>query len=502
MAKRGFIFNSLSLRRIKRNQFNLSYENKLSCNMKKIVPFFVNDVLPHDTFKVGNEYIMKAQPLIAPIMHRVNVYQHYFYVPLRLIWSEFEHFITGGKEGTDIVIHPYFTSSSVGSLMEQCSNLYDSYVRAVDQSSEDWQELWDEFNSRLDCVNSYLDLLDFLGYPFNRGSFYTVDGINLDAKENPTYTFDSEYYYNLIDAQDKFDSLRIRAYLFIYDSFYRDQNLQDPLFEDYHFTSGSPVWKDNSNSDDYYIESHISLGHKLLCNRAWKKDYFTSALPFLQRGPDVYLSNSAPVEFDNSKQQKVISTLGSFADETLIVNGATDEKYLQTSVTDGSGTSTARANIDPNGSLIARLKFSINDLRLTNALQRYYEKAARGGARYIEAISSHFGIRPKDYRLDRPEYLGGGKQPLGITTVVQTSSSDDTTPQANQAGNANAYNQQYVFSNTFDEHGLVLGLLTVLPVASYQQGLDRKLIRSTKFDYPFPEFGNLGERINFLSNPC
>ena len=127
MSKRGFIFSSVRLKKPKRNPFNLSYENKLSIDMGKLYPFMCLDVLPHDTIKCGQEYIMRAQPLIAPLMHRVDVYQHYFFVPLRLIWDDFEKFITGGEDGNQTATHPYITpqdiynytsSDGVGSLFD------------------------------------------------------------------------------------------------------------------------------------------------------------------------------------------------------------------------------------------------------------------------------------------------------------------------------------------------------------------------------------------------
>lgn len=423
MSKRGFIFNTVRFKRVKRNPFNLSYENKLTCNMGTLVPFFVQDVLPHDTFKVGQEYLMKAQPLYAPLMHRVDIYQHYFFVPNRLLWNNWEKFITGGESGQETAQHPYITSNDIFST-------------------------------------GSTKLLDYLGYPVQN---------NIHGSPN----------------SEKMSSLRIRAYNLIYNEFYRDQNLTSEV---------------NMSLTDGH-DTRQTLNFNLL-NRCWKKDYFTSALPFQQRGPQVLIPNQTAITLDNSKSQLVVNRNGDTVSGNIVSHnqipqsGSEGKLAIGTtfSGTDMSGTSNL-VNIDPNGSLINNVEIPINELRRANALQRWFEKNARAGSRYVEQVLSHFGIHPKDYRLDRPEYLGGGKQPFTVSDVVQTSATEDgMTAQGNQAGKAVGFNQQYVFKRTFEEHGIIIGILSVLPRSSYSQGLNRHLTKLDKFDYAFPEFANLGEQ--------
>lgn len=430
MSKRGFIFNSVRLKKPKRNPFNLSYENKMSIDMGKLYPFMCLDVLPHDTIKVGQEYIMRAQPLIAPLMHRVDVYQHYFFVPLRLIWDDFEKFITGGEDGNQTATHPYITPN-------QIYGRPDSPVGT---------------------------LFDYLGYP--------VQNISEGSPDTTT----------------KMSSLRIRAYNFIWNEFYRDQNCQQKVANE----TGSI--HDTSSTQNFNILS-----------RAWKKDYFTSALPFQQRGPQVNIPYtggevvlSSVSNDDKALMKRWNAQTGRWEQYATgyqpLVSGGTNGSNAGLKVQDSS-TSYTDAVYDPNGSLrVSDLQFPINELRRANALQRWFERNARAGSRYVEQILSHFGIHPSDYRLQRPLYLGGGKQPFSISEVVQTSESNSTSPQGNLAGKGYAHNSQYVFKHTFEEHGIIIGLLSVLPRGSYQQGLSRMLTKMDKFDYAFPEFGNLGEQ--------
>lgn len=425
MAKRGFIFNSVQAKREKRNAFNLSYENKLSCNMGELIPFYVQDVLPNDSFKVSNEYLMRAQPLLAPLMHRVDIYQHYFFVPLRLIWKDFPKFITGGETGEEVVEAPYFSSSKI--LNPSSSSL----------TSDDKKQI---------------KLLDCLGYPgYLAGS----------TAGAPQF--------------EKLSSLRVRAYNLIYNEFYRDQNFNNTAV---------------LNSTDNGLDTGETINMKIL-NRCWKKDYFTSALPFAQRGDTVNIPFTGGEVVLRDPAQEGVN-----APSLKSVGGASGTLISVSGDVKASGLSATPAYLDPNNSLgIDNLEISINDFRRANALQRWLERNARNGSRYVEQILSHFGIHPSDYRLQRPQYLGGGKQPFGISDVVQTSATaENETALGTLAGRATGINSQFVFNETFEEHGIIIGLLSVLPRTSYQQGCSRHLQKFDRFDYAWPSFGNLGEQ--------
>lgn len=396
----------------------------MSMDMAYLVPFICNEVVPGDKFRVNSEIMIRLAPMVSPVMHRINVFTHYFFVPNRLIWNEFEDFITGGPDGNKMPVMPHTT----------------------------FRDIVSEGDVELTQLGS---LADYFGLP-------------------------PETHPDL-----EFSTLPFRAYQLIYQEYYRDQNLMEEI--PFNFGSGR--------------ESIDFLGN--LCalrRRCWEKDYFTSALPWSQRGGDVSLpiSGRAPVILNEAGQsgrasQFVRNATGTFTPNTTLITGPSGD--LEARAANGSA---AEANIDPMGSLDAVLDgatdVTINDLRRSVRLQEWLERNARGGARYIEQILSHFGVKSSDARLQRPEYLGGGKSPVVISEVLQTSSSDSTTPQANMAGHGIAVGSSHQFSRFFEEHGYVIGILSVMPRTAYQDGVPRHFLKTDKFDYYFPEFAHLGEQ--------
>ena len=425
------IFNSIRIKRPNRSVFDLSHEVKMSMKMGKLVPFFCQDVVPGDTFNMNTEIMMRLAPMISPVMHRVNVFTHFFYVPNRLIWDEWEDFITGGENGHSMPVFPYFLpSSAVRPLMGKGS------------------------------------LSDYLGFPTPSSS---------DTVYPPDF---------------RMSLLPFRAYQLIYNEFYRDQNLTPPV--EFLKTSGSTSLQDVRNL--FQLQS-----------RCWEKDYFTSALPFTQKGGDVHLpiAGQAPVYYDGSSQNNAI--LRNHATGAVLPTGnvfnANGELAVEQSPTQIWG-----ANYDPQGTLKADMSsvtaVTVNEFRQANRLQQWLERNARGGSRYIEQILSHFGVRSSDARLQRPEFLGGGKAPVTISEVLQTSSSDDTSPQANMSGHGVSVGNSNRFKKFFEEHGQVFGIVSVLPRTTYQQGVPRQYMKFDKFDYYFPEFAHLGEQPVFESELC
>lgn len=426
------LFNSIRAKKPNRNVFDLGHERKFSMNMGQLVPILCQEVVPGDSFRVNTEMMLRFAPMLAPIMHRVNVYTHYFFVPNRLLWNQWEDFITGGEDGTSVPVFPTLN-----------------------------------FNSRnMKKLLTVGSLADYMGIPVVPDNVTPVNGMAVNA-------------------------LPFRAYQLIYNEFYRDQNLQDPVAI-------------NLNSGVATLVETDELC--TLRNRAWEKDYFTSALPWAQRGGEVTLplSGDANVYYDSEvgSSQKLVSAEqglpGPVATKGIASKLSTGggESYL---ITQESLTETPDyVNIDPNGTLKADLSdvnsFTINELRRSAALQRWLERNARGGARYIEQILSHFGVRSSDARLQRPEYLGGGKSPVAISEVLQTSSTDSASPQANMAGHGMAVGRSHEFKKFFEEHGFIIGIMSVIPRSSYQQGLPRIFSKFDKFDYFFPEFAHLGEQ--------
>jgi len=397
------LFNSVKLQKPRTNQFDLSHEKKLSMNMGELVPIYLQEVVPGDKFRVNSEMLVRLAPMVAPMMHRVNAYVHYFFVPNRLVWTNWQDFITGGRLGTDASVLPKIDS-----------NLLSTQGAAG--------TLW-----------------DYLGLPVASAALH----------ENITVS-----------------ALPFRAYQLIYNEYYRDQNLLAPIA----FNLG-----DTFDTGDY--------GRLLtLRNRAWEKDYFTSALPWTQRGGEVMMPGTVePVTGVTSYVYDAVG--GALADTpgnlTVDASGKVNSPH-------GGGQT---AFIDTTG----QLDVSINELRTAARLQAWLERNALGGSRYIESILAHFGVRTPDYRLQRPEYLGGGKTPIVVSEVLNTSATA-TEAQGNMSGHGIGVGKSNSFNKYFTEHGYIFGIMSVLPRTAYQEGIPRMFKKFDNLDYYFPEFANLGEQ--------
>lgn len=403
------IFSKISSKRPNRNKFNLSHHKKLSLKMGELVPILCQEIVPGDKFRVNTEMMLRFAPMLAPIMHNVDIKMEYFFVPNRLIWEEFEKFITGGPDGTAEPVPPYIP--------------YDSNLSQYFQEGS---------------------LADYLGVP-------PMDTLGMMEPE-------------------QISALPFRAYQLIWNEYYRDQNLQQPV--DVPKTSG------NTGS---------SVSSLLLRRCAWGKDYFTSALPWTQRGPEALI----PMEGEGSVTYKSQSEIYDAQNDDPAADGtlASDTGHL---ITESPNNRPVRLeNIESVEFQNAQV--TINDLRRSIKLQEWLEKNARGGARYIEQILSHFGVKSSDARLQRPEFLSGGRMPVKISEVLSTVETSQV-PQANMAGHGIATGSTARVSRFFEEHGFLIGMMRVIPRTGYMQGLPKMFTRKDKFDYFWPEFAHLGEQ--------
>lgn len=423
MAK---LFDSIQAFKPKRNKFDLSHDKKLSLVMGNLVPIMCQEVLPGDSFRVNTEIMLRFAPLLAPIMHRVNVRTEYFFVPSRLVWKEFKDFITGGRLGTSVPVHPYLTPLDVGFVAGGVGSLWDYFGLPIVPSS----------------------LIDSTG--------------------------------------QKVSALPFRAYQLIYDEYYRDQNITPPVTDFASFLDSGQV---TGSPKDVIVAMR---------KRAWEKDYFTSALPFAQRGAAVGVPFGASgityrpqtLLYDNAvpavEPAGAISALGSAQVGPAGQNAA----EINTPGKNGLVIDNISA-ITPTG--------TINDLRRAVKLEQWLEAMARGGARYIEQIRNIFGIISSDARLQRPEYLGGSRQPVTISEVLQTTqeynaASPIGNPVGNMAGHGVSYGASAGFKRSFEEHGHVIGVMSILPRTGYHQGIGREWQRFDKFDYFWPQFAQIGEQ--------
>ena len=363
-----------------RSAFDLSYSKTFTCDMGELIPVMCDEVVPGDVFKIGCESVIRFQPLVAPVLHEINQYVHYFFVPYRILWSDWENFITGGVTGNLTPALPRWTptNNAVGSL-------------------------W-----------------DYLGFPTG---ISPADAYPLD-----------------------FPRL---AYNTIFNQYYRDESLVP----------------------------EVAMTNESILNRAWEKDYFTSSLLSAQRGtpPALPISGTSKAVFT--------STAG------------TTSLGLDFWVSNNTVSATSKVPLDKNTvDLSSASPFSIADFRLAFQIQRWLERNNRAGARYTEFLKAHFGVSPRDERLHRPEYIGGTKSPIIVSEVLQTSSTDGTSPQGHLAGHGLSVNADFCGKYHATEYGLIMGIMSVMPRTMYQQGINRQWLRRTKYDFYFPEFANLTEQ--------
>ena len=383
-------FKSVNNLKPGRSLFDLSYEKKFTCDMGQLIPIMCDEVVPGDIFEIGNAAVIRFQPMVAPILHEINMYTHYFYVPYRLLWDDWEEFISGGVDGEDATAIPTWSPTSHG-------------------------------------LNS---LWDYLGFP---------DTVATGA--------------------EPIDFPR-RAYNMVYNEYYRDETLQ----------------------------TEVALTSESILNRNWEKDYFTSALTNQQRGT----SPALPIQGNTS----AVWGSGHFVSGSTGTQMLASTTALDPVIRANSGNAVTNLfNLfnDNSVDLSVATSFDIADLRLAIQIQRWMERNQRAGVRYTEFLKSHFGVAPSDDRLQRPEYIGGTKSPVIISEVLQTSQTD-TTPQGSMAGHGLGIQSGFAGKYHAKEYGLIIGIMSIMPKPSYQQGINRQRLRRTRYDFYFPEFANLSEQ--------
>lgn len=418
MKRKDNIFNSILLPNVESSLMDLGHEKKFTFNMGELVPVSCMEVIPGDKFRISFANFLRFAPLVSPVMHRVRVKTEYFFVPNRIIFDEWESFITGVG---DPVLAPTFT-------------LDDVLVKGT--------------------------LGDYLGIPPG------------DYDDN-----------NCVVS-----ALPLAAYFKIYDDWYRDQNLIDPKF--------IPL---TPGDNDFAHDAAFGLPLK----RAWEHDYFTSALPTTQQGADVEIPlvnlQNIPVQLDITGNPIVAKNA---ADGTDAILGVLQTNPGPTPLFRSIGVDENPAVIDPNGTLVVDVQSeaaTINDLREAWSLQAFLERTIRGGARYIEQIWSHFRVKSSDARLQRPELIGTYTQNMVISEVLATAQSNNDGATAEigvgtMAGHGISSGGADDFYYEAEEHGFIIGLISVIPDTAYQDGIPKLFFKTDRFDYAFPSFAHLGEQ--------
>lgn len=412
------IFDQIQVKKPSYSKFDLSHEKKLSFNMGDIIPIMLEEVLPGDSFKVKSEIMIRLAPMLAPIMHRVNVYTHYFYVPNRLVWENFHEHITGGDDGTSNPPHPFLNISESSKTEFLAGSLAD---------------------------------------------YYGIPPVQIGTT---------------VDQDQEISSLPFRGHALIYNEYYRDQNLQAKI--PIYMGDGS----EGLNNPDWPDLLTIR-------QRAWEKDYFTSCLKTAQKGPSV----SLPIEgtFDTPYLPQSQVDTGVIAADQLLTTDVTNAFIA-------GGTPAVMRNLEDTIDLTST-GVNINELRKATRLQEWLELANRGGSRISEIIRNFFGVTPDDLRILRPQYLGGGKQPIIISEVLNTAGTTDPgvdptsmQPVGEMAGHGISSGGTNSFSHKFKEHGYIHGFISVIPKTVYQTGIPRHFNKFDKFDKAWPQFAQLGEQ--------
>lgn len=438
---------------IGRSKFDRSFDHKTTFNTGSIIPIYYSQVLPGDSCKMRMSEIIRMQTPIAPVMDNAFLDTYFFFVPTRLVWDHFKQFM--GENDTA----PWTQQ-----------NEYE--IPQIVAPENGWKKG---------------SLADYFGYPTKIGGY-------------------------------KASALPFRVYCKVWNDWFRDQNLKNPLY----MSTGDADIQGTDKTDlgasyDPVVDTEKGAAP---VKAAKFHDYFTSCLPSAQKGPSVNipLGNTAPVIIGNNNDS---TTMGNFTYQSslegqnanfLAFTGSAGTFYGNTT-NDGMS---QNKYIGLQADLSNAVGATVNQLRQAFAIQKYYEKDALYGSRYIESVRAHFGVVNPDFRVQRAEYLGGTRVPININQVIQTDATgkssywdpnegtsgqwitEDKTPQ----GNAAAYSvtqdtNSDLFNKSFTEHGAIIGLAVIRTDHGYQQGLNRQFIRKRKFDFYTPEFANLGNQPVF-----
>ena len=461
---RGHRFSDAPAMYMKRTKFDRSHVYKTTFDSGKLIPVFVDEVLPGDTTRMSVNYFARLATPIKPIMDNVYLDWFFFFVPNRLVWEHWQNFCFEQEDpddSTDYVIPTISSSSSTENLLIG--------------------SLWDYFGLPVNTTND-------------------ISGIS---------------------------ALPFRAVYLIWNEWFRDENLQKSVkivktdennVIDCTRLSDQPSWL--FGTDGTPIAGYACPP------RGKRHDYFTSALPWTQKGPGVSVGLAGTASIvdpspttgyllhSSSDQLAAVSSYGgsasssggrrrAFGSGSISFNRGSDSEWssiggfagnssdnITMSAQAASGFLANDSYVDLDTSSI----FTINSLRTAFQMQKFYERLARGGSRYTEVLRSFFGVVSPDARLQRPEFLGSFTKMVNVNPIAQTSATDDISPQGNLSAYGVTAAKFHGFTKSFVEHGYILGFVCARADLTYQQGINKMWLRSTVYDFYWPTFAHLGEQ--------
>lgn len=441
-------FNQVPQTHVSRTRFNRDQNILTTFDAGKLIPFYVDEVLPNDTFSIDTAAIIRMTTPKYPVFDDAFIDFYYFYCPNRILWDNFRRFM---GEADD---NPWMPTKTY-------------QVPKIIISGDETEKAYPAEQT----------ILDYMGVPTK-----AVKGKSKKIEIN---------------------ALPIRAYVKIWNEFFRDQNVGNPAVyktddNDTNYATGTMTGEEKDATPENILNNAVNGGFCLPVNKF--HDYFTSCLPYPQRGPEITigLTGNAPVcAYYGNNTTPVTKPL-------TVVNGpsGTSTGIMQNNRVEGREAQfyVANENGDADGFLAADLQnieaTTINQLRQAFAVQHYYEALARGGSRYREQVRALFGVSISDKTVQVPEYLGGGRYHVNINQIVQTSgqqNANDTPIGETGAMSVTPINESS-FTKSFEEHGFIIGVMCVRHNHSYQQGLERFWSRSDRLDYYYPQFANLGEQ--------
>jgi hypothetical protein len=433
---KGHRFSDAPAMYMRRSKFDRSHIYKTTFDSGKLIPVFIDEVLPGDTSRLSVKYFSRLATPVKPIMDNIYLDWFFFFVPNRLVWEHWQNFCFEQEDPDDSTDYVCPTTSLTG-------------------KSDD-------------TLNGIGTLWDYFGLP--TGLSNTISGIN---------------------------ALPFRGVYLIWNEWFRDENLQKSV----------KIQKGDTN--EVFDGSRVSEQPEWLQGipesylpcppRGKRHDYFTSSLPWTQKGPGVSigLAGTAPVLSTKNVSTDYLTPNSGYRGSVIVQSG-----HMNINNPTGGG-----ANVDIGmklddfglyANLDASSIFTINSLRTAFQMQKFYERLARGGSRYTEVLRSFFGVVSPDARLQRPEFLGSFTKMMNINPIAQTSSTNDTTPQGNLSAYGVTGAKFHGFTKSFVEHGYVFGFCCARADLTYQQGINRMWTRSTVYDWYWPTFAHLGEQAVLL----